>query len=494
MRPSNLSKAANLLLIWLPFVVLVGWLYFKIFQFQFLGEYFLDGLMTLQLSRGWLEGRPLLFDTYTGFHALQHNYYFILLTGFITKFTGVYGLFLVYLGLVVLFLGKWFRWLRQFQKARWQNEWIIVGFMITGPFAYHIFLDYLGWHPEQYFIPLMGLLALSLAQRQWVWALCWGGLIFSVKETAPILICGLLLFTSVVNHVLKNNTQPWTAYFFNRQTIGIVMLSLFFFGLSMWWLSYINGEQSSRLNRIFEQVSQASLRQWSYYTAILGILSLLTVLLTLFPFLSWWGGIFRPKIMMGALIGFGGVLCLVFYLEGLYYFPVISPGIIYPPRIGGLWAFMLSCYVFLVIRNTEVHATAHFRQNEWTAWWVVLQCIFSPLLVLNNDVFTQSGLDGKKHLTFIMEYKAGWRPYPKNPEKLLYDLAHKLPTGAEVFCEKQYLNIFQQVYPISWSWNVRRPLVGRPFLYIYEKSSYLKNPIIIYFPKRVMSPFLTPHS
>ena len=78
MRSKDLKKILQFIILITPFLILIGWFYFKVFQFQFLNEVFLDGIAALQLSRGWLEGRPLLFDTYTGFHALQHNYYFIL--------------------------------------------------------------------------------------------------------------------------------------------------------------------------------------------------------------------------------------------------------------------------------------------------------------------------------------------------------------------------------------------------------------------------------
>jgi len=484
MVSSNVKQTATFIVIGFPFLVLLVWLYFKVFQFQFLGEYFLDGLMTLQLSRGWLEGRPLLFDTYTGFHLLQHNYYFILLTGLVTKFTGVYGLFLVYLGLLGLFLINWLRWLRQQRLARWRNEWLAVAILAVGPFAHRIFMDYLGWHPEQYFAPLLGLLALSLAKRRWYWALFWGILVLCIKETAPVLICGLLLFMMVVSDFLNDSQKPWFVYYVNRKTISVVAFFVLLFCLSLVWLSFLNHNQPSRLHRIFENVvEKATFSQWAFYTAILGTLSLLSLGLSCFPFFSWLKGKHRPGIILGALIGFGLLLCLLFYIEGLYYFPVISPGIIYPPRIGGLWALMMACYVFFVVRASKKGLQPHIRQNEWTAWGLVLQFILSPILVSNSNLYPQDILDGKKNLTFIVDYKAGLRPYPKNPEKFLYDLSQKLPTGAEVFCEKQYLNIFQRVYPTSWSWNTRRPLVGRPFLYIYKKKLLSQKPNNHTFPK-----------
>lgn len=480
----NIKKTPTYIIIGLPFLVLLVWFYVKVFQFQYLGEYFLDGLITLQLSRGWLEGRPILFDTYTGYHLLQHNYYFILITGFITKFTGVYGLFLVYLGLLGLFLSKWFLWLRQQRSVNWQREWIVLAVLAVGPFAYRIFMDYLGWHPEQYFTPLLGLLALSLATRKWYWSLFWGILILCIKETAPVLICSLVLFMLVVSDFLKDTHKPWYAYYLNGRTIGAIIFFFVLFSLSLVWLSFLNANQPSRLHRIFENVIQnATFTQWAFYTIILGTLSIIALGLCCFSYFPWVKTMPRSGIIIGTLAGLGLLLCFMFYIEGLYYFPVISPGIIYPPRISGLWALMMACYVFLVVRASEKGIRPHARQSEWTVWGLVLQFVLGPILVSNSNLYSQDILDGKKNLTFITEYKAGLRPYSRNPEKRLYTLAQKLPVGAEVICEKQYLNIFQRVYPTSWSWNVRRPFVGRPLLYVYDKKLLHHKPNNYIFPK-----------
>jgi len=73
----------------IPIIAILIWFFVKVVQFQTNAEDLLDGFIALQLSRGWLEGRPLLFDTFYGFHAQLHNYYFILLVGFATKFADV---------------------------------------------------------------------------------------------------------------------------------------------------------------------------------------------------------------------------------------------------------------------------------------------------------------------------------------------------------------------------------------------------------------------
>lgn len=479
----NPKKTITTVFLGFPFLLLLGWFYAKVFQFQYLNEPFPDGIAALQLSRGWLEGRPLLFDTYTGYHALQHNYYFILLVGFVSKFTGVYGLFIVYLGLLVIFLVKWARWIRRYHQTYWRNEWTAVAFLAVGPVAFHIYWDYLGWHPEHYFIPLMGLLAFSLARRQWVEALVWGLLTFTVKETSPVLICGLLIFASVISSVLKNPYLPLQKHYFSRRNILIVVGCLGLFYLSMGWLSYLNGSQPSRVSFIFTHLHQnSSLQQWLFYTLALAVLSIFSILYASFPFVAWLRIIPQPWVIFGALIGSGSLLCFVFYVEGLYYFPLFNSALRYPPRIGGLWGFMMACYVFGVVRWVEAGFKPPSTQQEGTIFWGASQFIVSVLLVSNNQINLQSINDPQKNLEFISKYKLGFRPYPSGSPKQLYELAQKLPVGAEVFCEKEYLSIFQRVYATSWTWKKHPALLNRPHLYIYYKKEVSINPRYI-FPK-----------
>lgn len=473
MRSPDLRKTLRFIIIGTPFVSLLVWFYFKVFQLQYLNEDFTDGLVALQLSKSWLDGRPLLYDTHSGFHWLQHNYYFILLVGFVTKWTGIYGLFIVYLGLVALFLKKWLRWLKQYQKNSWFNEWISVSGLVIGPIAYHIFLDYVGWHPEQYFIPLMGLLALSLAMRQWYTALFWGLLTLSVKETSMVLICGLFLFASVVSLILKNPNQTWFSYYFNRRNLIIIAICLAFFCLGMWWLSYLNGNQPSRITRILDRIEEKNTgNKLIYYTLAAALISGIITLFASIPFILWLRRIPKGRLILGFIVGYFLLLSVVFYIEGLYYFPAIGAGIRNPPRIGGLWAFMMSCYVFLVVRASEAGYQTYTYQREWVFFGIILQFIFSPVIVSNNDRYHGSISDINKNLLFITTYKLGIQPYPTGTPHLLYKLAAKLPAGAEVISESEYINIFQKAYARPWICDdgIYPPILTRPLLFIHDKK------------------------
>ena len=484
----NLKRISTPFIIGTPFVILLAWFYFKVYQFQYLNENYMDGLATLQLSRGWLEGRPLLYDTYHGFHYLQHNYYFILLTGFFTKWCGIYGLFIVYLGLIALFLFRWILWLRKDNASNWLNEWIAVALLTVGSVAYHVFLDYIGWHPEQYFMPLLCLLALSLAKRKWYWAFFWGVLTFSVKETSLILIWGLLFFGSVTSLTLNKPNLTWGSYFFNKKNIGITVGCLVLFLLCLWWLSFLNGDQPSRLNRIFDNIQEKnSGNKLIFYILLIGLFSGITIIFGSLPFLSWLRVVSKPQIIIGALLTVSIVLCAVFFIEGIYYFPSVGSGLRAPPRIGSFWAFITSSYVFFSVRMAEAKVTPPAAHREWALWGGIVQFIFHPILVSNNDVYYGDMSDITKNARFITEYKIGTKPYPTGSMHLLYELSQKLPAGAELMCVPQYMNIFQRVYPTMWhrgDWHKEKlSMLGRPLLYIYEKQKIGKTKDY-FFPKQ----------
>lgn len=475
------NKILYWILIGLPFIILLVWFYLKVFQFQYLNENFVDAIIALQLSRGWLEGRPLLFDTYYGYHWLHHNYYFILLTGLFTKFMGIYGLFIVYLGLLGFLLGQWIRWWRKLQKDGWLNEWYIIIFFTIGPIAYHIFLDVYGWHPEQYFMPLLGLFTLSMAKRQWIWSIFWGLLTLSVKETSIVLICGTLLFTTIVSLILKSPHEKWTRYYFNRNTFSIVAVSGLIFVVGLWWLSHLNGSQPSRLDQAISiLLKKGTIAMLFYYTIFFLFFSSFPLIAASILLAPWLLAIPRPWVIYSAFLGGCVTLLCVFYTEGLFYFPEPNMGIRYPARVGSLWAFMMSCYIFLSIRLSEANFKPHPHQREWLLWGGLFQFFVSPMAVTNASSIHGQMFNIKKNFIFIHDNHLGIKPYSDTLSKSLYQLSQRLPAGSEVVCPSEYVSVFQNVYTNEWSDDLR--ILMRPLLYIYDKKLIKTNKNYI-FPK-----------
>lgn len=483
MSESYKHRFKIIFLLSLPVLGCLFWYFIKVFQFQSNHEEFTDGMLALQLSRGWLEGRPVLYDNFYGDHARQHNYYFILLTGFLTKFTGIYGLFLTYLGLFAFFFWQWFSGFKAFGSSLWTTNWLAVVFFVFGPMGYFIYLDYFGWHPEHYFLPLMALLALSLARRKYAMAAVWLLLTFLVKETSNILICSLLLFCSVVDMVLADPSKPWISYFINKRNLIITGLCFVMFCLSMAWLSHLNGPQPSRLGIALSRIQDSGTpARLILYTLLYLLIGGIALIIGLFPFVVWLKSFPKKGVILWALACGYSLLFVVYLFETLYYFPTLYLSVSYPPRIGGLWALMLSAYIFLSYRFTQAGLAPSGYSVTYLFTGLTLQFILSSFIVSHNFTISSDSHDlGISALSFTKS-KLGLKPYPVGTANQLYELAEKLPEGSDVMVPIQYISYFESVYPGSWNFEEKPPnMLGRPMVYVYEKNkigkvSYYKFP------------------
>nr|WP_295926490.1 hypothetical protein [uncultured Dyadobacter sp.] len=431
-------------------------------------------MVILQLSKGWLEGRPFLFDTIYGNHAQQHNYYFIPLIGIFTKPLGVNGLFLAYVCLTGLFFYVYHRSFAVFNMAERRAVWVTALAYVFGPMAYFMYLDYFGWHPEQYFIPLLALLALSLAQRKWAMFTVWLTLTFLLKESSIVLICCLFLFFSVVDMVMRNPAKNWFSYLLNKRNLIIVSTSVILFLAGLWWLSHLNGSKPSRLSEAFANTKLNS--TFIYYILFSLAVGVLTFGLALIPFMPWLRVLPRKTLVIAVLAGCYAVLLVMFATEGLYYFPTIYPGISYPPRISGLWAFMFSSFIYLSYRMAQAGFMPSLGPDRdavsWTLTGCVLQFILATFLVAHHFTFETEPSTLSKNVSYMIKSRFGLAPYPDGVARELHRFAKALPAGSEVIVPFLYFRYFESVYPSFWPLDGQFPpyILGKPLMYIYEKD------------------------
>lgn len=483
MLSNTMGRSANAFLGVLPIIGCVGWFFLKVFQFQTSPEQYPDGMVILQLSKGWLEGRPFLFDTIYGNHAQQHNYYFIPLIGIFTKPMGVNGLFMAYVCFVGLFFWLYHRSIAQFAVSQRRATWLSALCYVFGPMAYFMYLDYFGWHPEQYFIPLLAFLALSLAQRKWGMFIVWLTLTFLVKESSIVLICCLFLFYSVVDLVLLNPGKHWLSYIVNRRNLIITGVSVVLFLIGLWWLSHLNGSQSSRLSQAFSNTQLN--RTFFYYIVFSCAIGLLTFGLALIPFIPWLRKFPRKGLIICVLAGCYGVLFVMFATEALYYFPTIYPGVSYPPRISGLWAFMLSAFIYLSCRLAQAGVMPGQNALAWILSGGVVQFVLGSFLVAHHFNFDTKPSTIRDNVAYMINTRLGFNPYPDGVARQLYGLAKEMPVGSEVIVPFQYLRYFERVYPSFWPQDGQLPahILGKPLIYIYEKE-LVKNGAYRQFPAK----------
>lgn len=467
--PNHTTYPLRVYLAVLPVLGLAAWYLLKVFQFQTSPESYDDGLVTLQLSRGWLEGRPLLFDNIYGNHALQHNHYFILLTGFLTMPMGVYGLFFAYLILLGIFFRKWYVALQPLQADGRETSWLTVIFFAFGPMAYFIYLDYFGWHSEQYFLPLLALLSLSLARRGPGTGLTALLLTLLVKETAPVMIWSLLMVCSVIDLILHDPSKPRLSYFLNRRNLLVTGACFALFCLGLWWISHLNGDQPSRLDKAISRLDSS--RTLIAYLLLCGLIGSATFGLGLLPFIPWLRAIPRKGLILSVLAGTCLVLLVVYTIEGLFYLPVIYPGVAYPPRIGGLWSLLLGTFVFLSYRMMQQGIAPERTALNWVLAGGLVQFLLAPFLVAHHFNFDVKPSRLNSHVSYLLKTGLGLHPYPEGLPRQLDELARQLPAGSDVVVPAQYMRYFQNVYPSPWTFEGRPYHVFRkPVLFIYQKG------------------------
>ena len=176
-------------------------------------------------------------------------------------------------------------------------------------------------------------------------------------------------------------------------------------------------------------------------------------------------------MIIWTLAGGYSLLFVVYLFETLYYFPTIYLSVSYPPRIGGLWAFLLSCYIFLSYRFTRAGVVASVHSMSLILTGLTLQFIFSSFLVSHRFSIDSDYRSAGISFSGFLKTKMGLTPYPSGTVHTLYELAKKLPEGADVIVPNQYIAYFQNVYPGSWNFEEKTEmLLGRPLLYVYEKN------------------------
>lgn len=144
-----------------------------------------DLFSTIQISRSWMDGRPLLSENAFGGFADLHNVYALLVLGPATALFGAYGLFVPYL--LLLALGtRWVFLLVSDDRAR-----LLISAFILGPTGFWLWDNPIyGFHPELFLAPVGILYAAALAQRsrlRWLLLLA----LFSIHEQGPLVGMGI---------------------------------------------------------------------------------------------------------------------------------------------------------------------------------------------------------------------------------------------------------------------------------------------------------------
>jgi hypothetical protein len=287
----------------------------------------------IQMSRSWLEGKPLLYENAFGLNSRYHSFYTVLLLGPLTHFLGAYGLFLATL---LLMAAASFAALRSAMPSRsgsWSAGLLMLG-LLLGPVSFWIWDDFAyGWHAEILFLPLGVLYAVALMRKRGVRErLLLLLLICLTREEGPVLafaihfVVGALQTLSVapaengVRRICRD--YLWTAWPYLLIFCGLVA-----------WIAVQGGGGASRLAVAFESSRSGSfdwrpLRSWA-------------LLLSPFPLVTWLAYRKDWRVALRALaclvMSLLPVLAVTWLASHAYRGPADIHGILWPPRFVLPW-------------------------------------------------------------------------------------------------------------------------------------------------------------
>lgn len=336
----------------------IGWWFAVKVLYLVHSEYTSDLFTLYQLSTGWLEGKPLLYENCFGFHDRLHNYYLSPLLGFLTLPLGVSGLFvfqalLLLAATATLFVVALVE--QRFARWRW---WLGFGLVFWfGPISFYVWDDPItGWHMELLYPALAVLYAIALRARRWPWAVVSGMLLLLCKEDAAVLACCV----GLASVLLAPTTEPVGLRPVLRRSARFVTLwgSLFLLGLV--WLQYKNDFAGGHLAEALGAVRGADPRDLLRYLGVaLGWLVLLaapalTLLLALIPA--------RTTLKLGLI---SLPIVVVNVISGLWYYPELYYGPGWAPRVATLWGYWLSCLVLAALHDRPEDARPQHGRARW---------------------------------------------------------------------------------------------------------------------------------
>lgn len=324
-------------------------------------DYQSDLYTHLEISRGWLQGRPLMHENCYGFHGKIHNYFFDLLMGPLTKQWGVIGLFVTQFALYIIALLYTFPTIYK-KEASLNHRLYTAVFYIAffcAPFSFWLFDNpHYGFHTEMLYIPLGFIFAISLYKKQhWVSALS-AILMVSVKEDGAVMVaCIHLLFIALQFAAKKTTTKRWLL---QSLLWGSVWVAVFVAGV--YYLKLQNDFGYDRITESFERIglqSKENIR--TYFTGIFSSFGLMVLPLAAFMLSIrqlnykawlWWLAFSIPIIIVNLISGF-------------VYFPAQFFSLTWVPRFALTFSLFLAMGSFSLL----MFSRAWFRPSF--VLWVV---------------------------------------------------------------------------------------------------------------------------
>lgn len=319
---------------WLAATLLLG-IKCVLYEIQ---EYEADLFSILQLSRDYWFGKPFLFENAYGDNSAIHNYY---LLPFLAPFTITLGGKGLFAAAWLLWLWAWFLWAK-ILKHHPLSAGLGFFLIVFGPTAFYQWDNpHFGWHPENYYYPLLMLFSAALLLKNNLVSLLAGLMILLNREDGVILASGLwMIYRWNDDSSFSENVQRSLKTAF---AAGLVFMS------GMVLLQLRSGGKS-RLGEAAERFRQNYTPQllMNYLADEFWLWSLLAgfLLIPIFFMLKRKNRLIPVGIFLFAVMA-------VNFVAASYYFPDTKYGMNWAPRLAGTYGILCGILLIAFYQNQQ---------------------------------------------------------------------------------------------------------------------------------------------
>jgi hypothetical protein len=293
-----------------------------------------DLFSTIQISRSWIDGRPLLSENAFGRFVDQHNVYALLALGPATALFGAYGLFVPYLLMLATASGALFGLVRN-GRAR-----LLLSALVLGPTGFWIWDNPVyGFHSEVFLLPVGLLYASTLATRSRLrWPLL--AALFVIHEQGPLVGLGV--------HIAFAMSASSGGY--REATLTVARLvagyaCLFAAGLL---ILYLNSEGQSRVGQALGGLGRTLTDSLALESLLRDLVSWAALILPLLVVTILCDK--RPRTPVGFVLAVGPLLGMAIVGRSLY--TDSGLGLTWTPRFVGAWTVGMA-WVIYALRHVQ---------------------------------------------------------------------------------------------------------------------------------------------
>ena len=441
-------------------IVISLFLGFKILKYN-LCYYTTDLFSSLQVTKSWLEGFPLLWESRNGNTAGMHNNYIALFFSPFTVIWGAKGLFIAHAILLLLSLIYFICTANGFGSGNgFKVIFLFVAALGLGPYSFWIFDNpYLGWFFDLLFIPLAIILGVSVRSGNRVMIIISGLLLIITKEEGPVIACCIHLYNLFATYTGKEGRMVLFV-----KSARIISVWFFLFIVSMLTIYIANDFKPTKIAVALENYMRLPLEaKISYYAD-----ELLKLFLLLVPVILFLISVFKVRTI-GFIVLALVPLIITGLISGFIYLPNGNFSVTWTARFSGILGFITAAVILSTNENLIAKSRLlYFTRNVSYFFILFLLCISLQFISLNY-------IKNYNLLDQVLAVKNSDLPATVSTERIaiLKCISNAITPGSVVVIPEYYYNLFEY-HSYAWLDNLSNA-EREPEIIILTDSSQLKH-------------------